>query len=57
MKYIVAICCKLRCNKSIYVRQKGIILHCSILVMWLGCRFHDAQVDGSNPGSISMLCH
>ena len=27
----------------------------SILVMWLECRFLDAEVDGSNPG-ISMLC-
>ena len=27
-----------------------------ILVMWLGCRILDTEVDGSNPGSISMLC-
>ena len=27
----------------------------SILVMWLECRFLDAEVDGSNPG-ICMLC-
>ena len=24
--------------------------------MWLGCRFLDTEVDGSNPGNISMLC-
>ena len=24
--------------------------------MWLGCRFLDTEVDGPNPGSISMLC-
>ena len=28
----------------------------SISVMWLGCRFFYAEVDDSNPGSISMLC-
>ena len=28
----------------------------SILVMWLGFRFLETEVDGSNPGSISMLC-
>ena len=28
----------------------------SILVVWLECRFLDAEVDGSYPG-ISMLCH
>ena len=27
----------------------------SILVMWMDCRFLDAEVDGSNPG-ISMSC-
>ena len=24
--------------------------------MWLCCRLQDTEVDGSNPGSISMLC-
>ena len=27
-----------------------------ILVMWLGCRFLVTEVDGSSPGSISVLC-
>ena len=28
----------------------------NILVMRLGCRFLDTEVDGSNPNCISMLC-
>ena len=28
----------------------------SILDLWLECQFLDTELDGSNPGSISMLC-
>ena len=32
------------------------IISWSILVMWARCRSLDTEIDGSNPGSISMLC-
>ena len=36
--------------------ELSVMLRWSIFVMWLGCRFLDTEVEGSNPGSIIMLC-
>ena len=40
---------------SCYHQDKQFLKDC-LLVIWLGCRFLDTEVDGSNHDSISMLC-